>query len=165
MKSERRGEQRVHWVKPPEMVPGFTRAVGSVLPVTVIHKDIPAPLDLRLVAVDMDSEPTAFNLFIERPGARLDSWPSRNAMKTMLIRRIPLAGGAGTVCIVVNHEPIQPSNVNAPRPSDEELAWMRESAARGSLYITVVGRMPDGGISLLEIRAEAQGVFASALLK
>jgi hypothetical protein len=78
---------------------------------------------------------------------------------------MPLAGSAGSVCIVVNHEPIQPSSVKAPRPSDEELAWMRESAARGSLYMTVVGRTPDGGISLLEIRAEAQGVLASALLK
>ena len=159
-----RGEQRVHWVKPAEMVPGFTRAVGIVLPVTVIHKDIPALVDLRLVVVEMDSEPTAFNLFIERPGARLDIWPGKNAMKTMLIGRMPLAAGAGTVCIVANHEPIQPSNVNAPRHSDEELAWMRESAARGSLYMTVVGRMPDGGISLLEVRAEAQDVLASARL-
>ena len=156
-----RGEERVHWIRPGEITPGFTRAVGIVLPVTVIHKDIPAPVDIRLVAVDMESEPTAFNLFIEPPGAGLDSWPGKNAMGTMVIGRMLLAAGAGTVCIVANHEPIEHSSVNILRPSDEVLASMRESGARGTLYMTVIGRMPDGGISLVEIRAEAQGALAS----
>jgi hypothetical protein len=87
--------------------------VGIVLPVAVIHKDLPAPVDLRLVAVESDSEPTAFNLFNERPGARLDTWPGKNAMGTLLIGRMPLADGAGTVCIVANHEPIEPSSINS----------------------------------------------------
>jgi hypothetical protein len=156
-----RGEERVHWIRPGEIAPGFTRAVGIVLPVTVIHKDIPAPVDLRLIAVDEDSEPTAFNLFIELPGANLHSWPGKNAIGTAYVGRMPLAAGAGTVCIVANHEPIEQSSINSRRPSEEDLAWMRESAARGSLYMTVIGRMADGGISLVEIRAEAQGVFAS----
>ncbi len=111
--------------------------------------------------MDEDSEPTAFNLFIEPPGAPPDSWPGKNAMGTILIGRMPLAAGVGTVCIVANHEPIAESSINTRRPSEENLAWMRESAARGSLYMTVIGRRPDGGISLMEIRAEAQGVFAS----
>lgn len=82
-------------------------------------------------------------------------------MGTMLIGRMPLPAGAGTVCIVANHEPIEHSSVNIPRPSDEVLASMRESAARGSLYMTVVGHMPDGGVSLVEFRADTRGVLAS----
>jgi hypothetical protein len=156
-----RGEKRVHWIRLAEIAPGFTRAVGIVLPVTVIHKDIGVPTGLRLVAVGVDSEPTAFNLFIERPGARQDSWPGKNAMGTVLIGRMPLAGDAGTCCIVANHERIEPSSLSFSRPSDETLASMRESAARGSLYMTAIGRMSDGGISLVELRAEPQGVFAS----
>lgn len=73
------GKARVTWTRPPEVVPGHTRAVGIVEPLVVAHREDPAPDDVVLVPVAFDAETsTVFSIFIERPGANLDnSWPGK----------------------------------------------------------------------------------------
>jgi hypothetical protein len=72
--------ERISWVRPGEVVPGYTRAVGIVQPVAMAHRGDPAPDDVVLMPVTDDAEPTTFSLFIERPGANLNnSWPGKNA--------------------------------------------------------------------------------------
>ncbi len=146
-------EARVHWVRPAEMVPGYTRAVGIVVPYMVTYKEDAAPAGVELVPIEPHSDPMTFSLFIEEPGANLDGWPGKNAMGTALVGRLPLAGGAGTCCVVAHQEELGPASWHFSRPTDEALAWMRESVASGSLYMTVVGEMGDGAIALIELRA------------
>jgi hypothetical protein len=69
--------ERISWVRPGEVVPGYTRAVGIVQPVAVAHRADAAPDDVVLVPVADDAEPTTFSLFIERPGANVNSWPGK----------------------------------------------------------------------------------------
>ena len=148
------GIERHHWAKPAEMVPGYTRAVGIVQPVAVAHRDDPAPENVILVPVAADADPTTFSIFIERPGANLNSWPGKNADGTTFVGRIPMAAGAGTCCIVALQEPLQPGQARMPRPSGDELRQMREWAAQGVLSLTIVGDLSDGAISLLDVRAD-----------
>jgi hypothetical protein len=73
-------EARVHWVRPAEMVPGYIRGVGIVMPYMVTYKDDAAPAGVELVPIEPHSDPMTFSLFIEKPGANLDGWPGKNAM-------------------------------------------------------------------------------------
>jgi hypothetical protein len=147
------GRERISWARPDELVPGYTRAVAIMQPVAVAHRDDAAPEGVKLVPVPPEAEPTTFNVFIERPGANMNGWPGKNAMGTAFVGRIPLAGDAGTCCIVAHQEPLKPGEVTLPRPSDTELARMREVAARGTLLTTVIGSLSDGAIGLIDLRA------------
>jgi hypothetical protein len=147
------GQERVTWVRPGELVPGFTRAVAIVQPVAVAHRDDAAPEGVELLPVAPDAEPTTFSVFMERPGANMKSWPGKNAMGTVFVGRISLAGDAGTCCIVARQEPLGPGEMTLPPPSDTELAQMREIAARGTLLTMVVGSLSDGAIALIDLRA------------
>jgi hypothetical protein len=153
------GQERISWARPDEVVPGYTRAVGIVQPVAVAHRDDAAPEGVELVLVPPEAEPTTFSVFMERPGANMNGWPGKNAMGTAFVGRIPLAGDAGTCCIVARQEPLAPGQVTLPRPSDAELARMREVAGRGTLLATVVGSLGDGAIALIDLRA-ARNVHA-----
>ena len=107
-----------------------------------------------LVPAPAGANPTTFSLFIERPGANLDnSWPGKNADGTTLVGRIPLAG-AGTCCVVALQQPLQPGRADFARPSDDELRWMRDVAARGPLITTIIGELSDGAIALIDLRAD-----------
>jgi hypothetical protein len=149
-----RRKKRLHWVKPTEVVPGYTRAVGIVQPVAAAHRGDPAPDDVVLIPIAPDADPTAFSLFIERPGANLNGWPGKNAGGTTFVERIPLAAGAGTCCIVTLQEPLQPGRLEFPRPSDEDLCHMREWAVNGVLVTTIIGELIDGAIALIDLRAD-----------
>ncbi len=154
-------EEKLYWPRPDELVPGYTRAVGIVQPVVVAHRDDAAPDGAVLVAVPTDAEPTTFSVFIERAGANLNGWPGKNALGTAFVSRIPLAAQQGTCCIVAHQEPLPPGEAEYPLPPTEtELAWMRETAARGALFITVIGAFSDGAIALIDLRA-AQDALAS----
>jgi hypothetical protein len=148
-------QEKVYWPRPDEVVPGYTRAVGIVQPVVVAHRDDAAPDDVLLVPVPANAEPTTFSVYIERPGANLNSWPGKNAMGTAFVGRIPLAADQGTCCIVAHQEPLQPGKLELwPRPTEVELAQWRELAARGALYSTVVGKFSDGAIALIDLHAD-----------
>lgn len=149
-----RRKERLTWAKPAEVVAGYTRAVGVVQPVAVAHREDPAPEDVVLVSVSPDAEPTTFSLFIERPGANLNGWPGKNADGTTFVGRIELAGGAGTCCVVALQVPLQPGQVELPRPSDDELRQMREWAVNGVLVTTVIGELSDGAIALIDLRVD-----------
>jgi hypothetical protein len=75
------------------------------------------PTDTVSVAVSSDSDPTAFSIFIESPGANMNSWPGKNSMGTAFIGRIPLAANEGTCCIVANQEPVRlnPAQFRIPK--------------------------------------------------
>ena len=149
-----RSKERATWDRPDELFPGYTRAVGIVQPVAVAHRETPAPADVRLVSVAPDADPTAFSLFIERPGANQATWPGKNAEGTTFVGRIPLAADAGTCCVVALQHPLEPGKVELPRPSDDELRQMRNWAANGVLVTTVVGELSDGATGLIDLRAD-----------
>jgi hypothetical protein len=147
-------KERIGWARPDEVVPGYTRAVGIIQPVAVAHRDDAAPEGVELLTVPPEAEPTTFSVFIERPGANLNGWPGKNAMGTVFVGRIPLAGDAGTCCVVAHQEPLKPGKVTLPPPSDTELERMRDVAARGTLLTTVIGSLSDGAIALIDLRAD-----------
>jgi len=149
-----RRKKRVTWDKPAELVPGYTRAVGIVQPVAVAHREDPATEDVELVPVVPDADPTVFSVFIERPGANLDGWPGKNAERSTFVGRVPLAAGAGTCVVVAVQAPLQPGRVGMPRPSDEELRQMREWAVNGVLVTTIIGKLSDDAIALIDLRAD-----------
>lgn len=148
------GKVTGRWERPDETVPGYTHAFSIVQPVVVaIHEDA-APDEVRLVAVASDAKPTYFDAFIERPGANMSGWPGRNAVGTVLVGRVPLAAGAGACCVVAHQRPLSPGKQTFPgRPTEDELAWMQESAARGTLIMTVYGVLSDGAIALIDLQA------------
>jgi hypothetical protein len=152
--NERR-QERISWARPGQVIPGYTRAVGIVQPVaTAVWEDPPAE-ETVLIHVPADANPTTFSLFIERPGANLDnSWPGKDADSTTLVGRIPLAASAGTCCIVALQESLQPGRADFAHPSEDELRWMRDVAARGPLIITIIGELSDGAIALIDLRAD-----------
>jgi hypothetical protein len=152
MKEGRR--ERLSWAKPNEMVPGYTRAVGIVQPVAMIHRETPATEGVMLIPVAPDADPTTFSVFIERPGSNLNGWPGKNADGTIFVGRIPLAAGTGTCCIVALQVPLAPGKVDLPRPSDAELRQMREWAIGGVLVSTIIGKLNDGAIALIDLRAD-----------
>lgn len=148
-------QERIRWARPGEVVPGYTRAVGIVQPVATAVREDPPAEETVLVPAPADADPTTFSLFIERPGANLDNgWPGKNADGTTLVGRIPLAAGAGTCCVVALQQPLQPGRADFARPSDDELRWMRDVAARGPLITTIIGELSDGAIALIDLRAD-----------
>jgi hypothetical protein len=157
---KRNGQVVMRWTRPAEVVPGYTHAVGVVQPVVVAHRDEATPEDVVLVPVASDAEPTMFGIYMERPGANLNGWPGKNANGTVLVGRIPLSAGAGTCCIVALQEPLQPGRLEFPRPREDELRHMRESAVNGVLVATVFGELSDGAIALFDLRA-AESVVAT----
>jgi hypothetical protein len=150
MKVRRR---KVHeWHKPAELTPGYTRALAIVQPVAGAMFALPAPADAHILKLPADAEPTLFDLWIERPGANLQSWPVRNANRTAFVGRIPLAGGASTCCVVSRQAPITPGSATLERPNEAQLTWMRDTAAEGRLYGTIIGSLDDGSVALIDGR-------------
>jgi hypothetical protein len=150
MKVRRR---KVHqWVKPAELTPGYTRALAIVQPVAVAVFTLPAPVGAQLLSQPADAEPTRFDLWIERPGANQQGWPGKNADRTQLVGRIPLAGGPGTCCVVSRQTHLTPGSATLERPTDEQVGWMRTRTAEGRLYGTMVGGLSDGTVILLDGR-------------
>jgi hypothetical protein len=148
--------RKVHqWVKPAELTPGYTRALAIVQPVAVAMFSLPTPPGARLLPLRPDAEPMQFDLWIERPGANLQSWPGKNADKTQFVGRIPLAGGAGTCCVVSRQIHLSSGSATLERPTDEQIGWMQTRAAEGRLYGTVVGGLSDGTLVLLDGRFDS----------
>ena len=147
--------ERISWARPGEVVPGYTRAVGIVQPVTTAVREDPPAEETVPIPVPADADPTTFSLFIESPGANLDnSWLGKDADGTTVVGRIPLAAGAGTCCVVALQQPLQPGQAVFPRPSDDELRRMRDVASRGPLLATIIGELSDGAIALIDLRAD-----------
>jgi hypothetical protein len=150
MKVRRR---KVHeWSKPAELTPGYTRALAIVQPVAVAMVAFPAPAGAHLLNLPGDADPTQFDLWIERPGANLQSWPGKNADRTQLVGRIPLASGAGTCCVVSRQVQLTPGSATLERPTEEQLSWMQNRAAESRLYGTLIGGLDDGTVVLLDHR-------------
>jgi hypothetical protein len=158
------------WVRPAEFTPGYTHALAIVQPVVVATITLPAPTDaqvLKLLKLPDDTEPMHFDLWIERPGANLQSWPGQRAMGTALVGRIPLADGAGFCCVVSRQGPIAPGSITLPKPSEEEIARMLDAAAENRLDGTMVGGLHDGTVVLMDGRfdpdsARVLGLMAAA---
>jgi hypothetical protein len=149
------GKPLFRWRRPPEVVPGYTRAVGIVQPIAVAHHNEPAPDDVVLIPVSPETQAVAFSVYFERPGANLNGWPGKNADGTLFVGRMPMAQDTGTCCIIAKHEPLQPSiPLTGPRPSNAELERMRQIAATGTLATTIIGEQADGAIGFIDLRME-----------
>jgi hypothetical protein len=134
------------WRRPPEVVPGYTRAIGIVQPIAVAHHNEPVPDDVVLIPVSPETQAVAFSVYFERPGANLNG-PGKNADGTLFVGRMPMAQD--------KHEPLQPSiPLTGPRPSNTELERMRQIAATGTLATTIIGEQADGAIGLIDLRME-----------
>lgn len=143
------------WSRPPEVVPGYTRAIGIMQPVAVAHHDVPADDAVVLIPVSPETQAVAFSVYFERPGANLNGWPGKNADGTLFVGRMPMAQHTGTCCIIAKHEPLLPSiPLTGPRPSDAELERLRQIAATGMLATTIIGELADGAIGLIDLRAD-----------
>lgn len=150
------------WARPGEFVPGYTRALAIVQPPVVAHLHTEPPPGTVLLPTEEDADPTTFSLFIERPGTNLSGWPGKTAMGTKLVGRLTLAGNVGTCCIVAHREPIPPGSHTFTRPSDAELARMREAAAAGKRYGTLVGDLSDGAVLLMDGKVAPDAIPAPA---
>lgn len=118
---------------------------------------------LKLLKLPDDTEPTHFDLWIERPGANLQSWPGQRAMGTAFVGRIPLADGAGSCCVVSRQGPIAPGSITLPKPSEEEIARMLDAAAENRLDGTMVG-LHDGTVVLMDGRFDPDSVRVLGLM-
>ena len=163
MKVRRR---KVHeWARPAELTPGYTRALAIVQPVAVAMFALPPPPGTQLLSQPADAEPTRFDLWMERPGANLQGWPGKNVDRTQLVGRIPLAGGAGTCCVVSFQTQLTPVSATLELPTDEQLGWMQTRAAQARLYGTMVGGLSDGTLVLLDGRYDSATADALAALR
>lgn len=145
----------VQWLRPAEVTPGVTRAVCVVQPnAVVIETALAAHPEAILLPLPADAAPTHFDVFIEQPGANMASWPGRSAERTVFVGRIPLAGAAGTCCVVARQAAIEPGSLTLPRPSPEQVEQMRAAIARGELYGTLVARQSDGALAMIDMRYE-----------
>lgn len=154
--------KNVHeWLQPDEMHPGYTRAVVIVQPPGVASLTMPAVASALLFDLSAEMDDAAqFNVFLEQPGANQDTWPGQRSMGTEFVARLPLARGAGTCCIVLHRAPIEAGRATFPRPGNNVLSTMLESALRGELYATLVGSESDGAVALIDGRlAETAGVL------
>jgi hypothetical protein len=146
---------RVHqWPKPAEITPGYTRALAIVQPAAVAVFALPAPAGAHLLQLQADAEPAEFDVWIERPGANLQSWPGKNADGTDLVGPIPLAGGVGTCCVVSRQTAIAPGSATLEQPTEEQLTRMQDRAAEGRLYWTIIGDLDDETVMLLDLRGD-----------
>jgi hypothetical protein len=152
MKVRRRSVHQ--WSRPAEITPGYTRALAIVQPVAAAMFALPSPAGAHILKLPADAEPAEFDVWIERAGAKLQNWPGKNADGTVLVGRIPLAGGAGTRCVVSRETAITPGSATLERPTEEQLTWMQDTAVEGRLYCTIIGGLDDGTVVLLDLRAE-----------
>ena len=56
------GKPLFFWRRPPEVVPGCTRAIGIVQPIAVAHHNEPAPDDVVLIPVSPETQAVAFSV-------------------------------------------------------------------------------------------------------
>jgi hypothetical protein len=147
------GQRVVQWLRPSEFHPGFTRAVMASQPTVVAVHPTPAPAGTVIVPLTVDPAdplPMQFNVFIERPGADLASWPGKNAMGTDLVGRLPLATGAGT-CVITSHVgAVGDASLTTTRPGEQTLEAMQRSAQAGTLHATMFSSLTDGAVGLLD---------------
>jgi len=145
----------INWSRPAEVTPGFTRALVIIQPEAVAVVDEPErPGDVVLMPMTAGEDPVHFDVYLERPGANLASWPGKNAMGTVLVGRGPLAGGAGTCCVVARRADVESGPVTLPRPDPDEVERMKADIARGDRYMTLFAMQPDGAMALIDGRAE-----------
>jgi hypothetical protein len=146
------------WLRPDEVHPGFTRALVVVQAAGVAHSPLAPPAGAVMIELT-NGHPNAaqFNIFLEQPGANLNTWFGKNSMGTELVARLPLAEGAGTCAVVLLRAPVPPGQVSFPRPSKEQVDDWRTSAARGELYMTIFGEESDGAIWAMDGRVEPLG--------
>jgi len=136
------------------VTPGFTRALVIVQPEAVaVVDESERPGDVVLIPMNAGEDPVHFDVFLERPGANLASWPGKNAMGTVLVGRGPLAGGAGTCCVVARQADVS-GQATLPRPDPDEVERMKADIARGDRYMTLFAMQPDGAMALIDGRAE-----------
>lgn len=150
-----RGEPVFHWLRPVEMHPGYTRAMVISQPWAIAMLSDAALEGSILVPLDEGDEQTPqFNIFVERSGANLATWPGSRSMRTDLIARLPMTDGC-TCCVVVHRARIEPGTQKlAPANLDERRA-IQELLNRADTMMTLVGVAADGAITLTDTRSEA----------
>ena len=148
-----RGQALPYWKRPAEVHPGLTRAAVIVQPEAVATVTYPVHVDAHLARMAPHGDAAQFNVFLERAGANLTSWPGRSSRGTEFIGRIPLAAGAGTCCVVLHRASIGDRTLTLPRPPDDQLAELRRAMSDRDLGVTLFGAEPDGTMTIIDLLA------------
>ncbi len=148
-------KERISWTKPDEFVPGYTRGFG-IGAARRCGRPKGCSSGRRRAGCGGagrrgDDVQRLLRADRRQPGQQL---AGEDADGTTLVGRIPLAAGAGTCCVVALDGPVPPGRAEFPRPSEDELRWMRDVAARGPLITTVIGGLSDGATALIDLRAD-----------
>jgi hypothetical protein len=144
------------WFRPPESPPGYTRALVIIQTPACATAAEPAHPDARGLDLLAGSDDAGhFDVFLERPGANMQTWPGKRGMGTMLVGRLPLAQGQGTCCVVARRAPLPAMGAqHMDRPGEADLATMKKLAAQGHLGTTRFGDLEDGTFVLIDGRME-----------
>jgi hypothetical protein len=144
------------WQRPAEFQAGYTRAVAIIQTPPVATATVPAHPEARgLPLVEGCDDAGHFDLFLEQPGASMQTRPGMRRLGTMLVGRLPLAEAHGTCCIVARRAPLPAMGArHMERPSATNLARMKTLAVQGRLLSTTFGELEDGTFALIDGRIE-----------
>jgi hypothetical protein len=146
------------WRRPPESAPGLTHCV-EILSAPVVAEGEPS---LRKgVEWYRPSGPDArihFDIFLEAPGTRPDSWPGRTSTGTTLLGRVAMAGG-GTACVVVC-ETADDLSIRLPDAAQD--AFGRAATLDDPWIFFVLGSDADGHVIVLDMPVDRDKAAAIA---
>jgi hypothetical protein len=151
-----------YWTRPDEIRRGFTRAAVIVQPEAVATVTYPPHEHALLVPVGPGGDAAQFNVFLERPGANLESWPGRTAMGTELVGRVPLAAGAGSCCVVLHRAPLGDRVLTLPRPPDDQVLALQQATSEHDVGMTLFGCEPDGALTIIDLVHASTATVMSA---
>lgn len=136
--------------RPPELVPGYTRALQLRMPSGLVTEGR-RPVLKRCNWVSAPSEPrfVSFDLFLERAGANLSGWPGKNAMGTGFVGRMRLTDG-GTAVVVSHVDTMEAGEATFAKTPELEAALSSSSLS----LLTLRGVNQDGSPWLLLLRHE-----------
>jgi len=146
------GEPVHLWRRPDEFQEGFTRAVVIVQPCGVASFSVPPAAGTTTFSLGAETDTSGqFDLFLERPGANLNSWPGKGVSGTSLVARLPFPDGLGTCCVTFREAPFEAGSLTLPRPANErQLAELLAAQERGD-HVTFFGSH-EGALLAIDFR-------------
>ena len=144
----------VKFPRPEEFHPGYTKAIVVLMHAGLAERGTPATKTSVVWHEAARPEHIVhFTLFIERPGANLDTWPGKRASGTAFIGRLTMADGS--TAVVVAHETLA-QEVTYKVPSTEAQRDEMRASVRGIIdrggdpWVMTWGTQDDGTVVVIE---------------